>query len=92
MGKSALEVSVEETTEANCKDNNCIKLLQLIVDGEASPEQEAYFKDHIEDCATCFNNYRVETGMKKLIREKISNLSVPLGLQETILSKIKESV
>lgn len=91
MGKQTLEVS-EETKEANCKDNNCIKLLQLIVDGEASPEQETYFRSHIEECVSCFNNYKVESGMKQMIREKISQLSVPSGLQEAILSKIKESV
>ena len=92
MGKQTLEVSVSETKEANCKDNNCVELLQLIVDGEASPEQETYFKEHIEECVSCFNNFQVDSGMKQMIREKISSLAVPVGLQEAILSKIKESV
>jgi len=92
MGKQSIEATITTKKVANCKENNCNELLQLIVDGEATREQETYFKEHITECVFCLNNYRVEQGMKQAIKEKIARLDVPKGLQESILSKIIESV
>ena len=89
MGEKQLETT--ETKEGGCKNLSCIELLQLIVDEQATHEQEVYFKDHIGECVSCFNNYEVDKGVKQLIREKIDKLEVPIGLQDAILSKIKES-
>ena len=92
MGKQSIEATVTTEKVSKCKDNNCTELLQLIVDGEATPEQETYFKEHIDECVFCFDNYQVERGMKQAIKEKIAKMNVPAGLQESILSKIRESV
>lgn len=85
------QIVITKTEEGGCQDLNCIELLQLIVDEQATHEQEMYFKNHIGECVSCFNNYEVDKGVKQLIRQKINKLEVPSGLQDAILSKIKES-
>ena len=39
----------------------CMEMLQLIVDGEASPEQKEHFlMHHLEECMPCYKNYHLE--------------------------------
>lgn len=76
--------------ETNCCD--CNKNLQLILDGEATTEQEEFFKDHLNDCMPCFKSYESEKAIKDLIKLKIAHKSVPQGLIENIRSKISQTV
>ncbi len=67
----------------------CLEILQLLLDKEASQEQEQFVNDHIEECIHCFEHLQLEKGIRELIRTRIANLPVPDGLANEIRAKIQ---
>lgn len=68
---------------------DCMEMLQLIIDGEATPEQKDHFmKNHLEGCMPCYQTYHLETKIKELLKEKCCNGKAPETLVDTIKSQI----
>ena len=70
---------------------NCMEMLQLILDGEASPEQQEYFKAHMDQCMPCFKSYSLDMTIKELLRTRCCNDSVPAELVEQIKMQISQN-
>lgn len=68
--------------------NGCMEMLQTILDGAATQEQEAYFKQHMDECMPCYKNYQVEMQIRQLIKTKCSKEQVPAGLIESIKHQV----
>jgi len=75
--------------KATCCD--CLESLQLVVDGEATKDQEQYFMNHLDECLPCYNFYQVEKSVKEVLQSKISKKEVPSHLISQIRSQIKHS-
>jgi anti-sigma factor (TIGR02949 family) len=73
----------------SCED--CLKILELIVDGEATALQEKQFRDHIEACLPCYESFNLEKSIKKLLQTKLEKKPVPSDLIESIKSRINET-
>lgn len=69
----------------NQKD--CLAMLQLILDGEATPEQKASFKSHVDECMPCYQHYHFDKAIKELLKLKCTS-QAPVDLIESIRSKI----
>lgn len=82
----------EETASTHCGECNEFKdILYLIMDGEASKDQETFFAKHAEDCAPCLDHYNIEKSVLDTIKEKISKKSCPKELINSIKDQINES-
>ena len=68
--------------------DKCLRILNLILDDEATPSQEAYFYDHIEKCMVCFAHYNVEMQIRQLMKTKLCQKMVPNELADEIRKKI----
>jgi len=80
---------MSDCPDCSCSDfDKCLKILNLILDNEASADQEAFFNAHIEKCMVCFAHYNVERQIRQLIRTKVNHQSVPSALAEEIRGKI----
>lgn len=55
-----------------------------MLDNEATPEQEAFFLDHIQNCMVCFAHCNSEKQIRQLIRSKLNNKTVPQSLVDEI--------
>jgi mycothiol system anti-sigma-R factor len=83
--------SDQNQMKQDCSDKgNCLEMLQLILDGEATPEQKANFKSHIDDCMPCYRHYHFDQAIKELLKLKCVS-QAPVDLVESIRSKIKEN-
>jgi anti-sigma factor (TIGR02949 family) len=82
----------EKLIEKCSESEECSQLLQLILDGEASPEQEKKFYQHIDTCVYCLNGYELEKSIRKLIKTKIKKQEVPTDLVDSIKLKIRQTV
>jgi mycothiol system anti-sigma-R factor len=83
--------SDKSNMKQDCSDKrNCLEMLQLILDGEATPQQKENFKSHIDDCLPCFQHYHFDNAIKELLKLKCSS-QAPDDLIESIKSKIKEN-
>jgi anti-sigma factor (TIGR02949 family) len=70
----------------------CFEMLQLILDGEASPEQKDQFlKEHLEQCMPCYKNYHLEVAIRQLLKSKCSN-AAPQELVDDIRKKVIQNL
>ena len=68
---------------------DCLEMLQLIIDGEATPEQKDHFmKHHLEGCMPCYQTYHLEIKIKALLKEKCCNGHAPEDLINTIKNQV----
>ncbi len=82
----------EKVLEKCSESEECDQLLQLILDGEATSEQEKQFFEHIDKCVYCLNGYELEKSIRKLIKSKIKKQTVPADLVDSIKLKIRKTV
>ncbi|MBL0742128.1 mycothiol system anti-sigma-R factor [Chryseolinea sp. Jin1] len=68
---------------------DCLEMLQLILDGEATHEQKEHFlKHHLDECLPCYKNYHLELKIKELLKTKCCGGQAPSDLVEQIKNKI----
>jgi anti-sigma factor (TIGR02949 family) len=70
-----------------CKD--CVKNLYAVMDGEASKDQEDYFRSHINECLPCFNRYEIDRSVKEVLKLRVEHKEVPSNLVSSIKDKLK---
>lgn len=76
------------------EEGKCLESLQLILDGEASVEEEDAFMDHLNVCMPCYNHYKLDRAVKELLQTRIAKVKIPEHLVDNIkrqLAYIKES-
>lgn len=70
----------------------CFEMLQLILDGEASPGQKDQFLNHhLEECMPCYRNYHLEVAIRQLLRTKCTH-SAPQDLVDDIKRKVAQNL
>jgi anti-sigma factor (TIGR02949 family) len=75
---------------SNKKD--CMEMLQLIVDGEATAEEREHFlKNHLEQCLPCYKNYHLEVEIRQLLKTKCCG-EAPQDLIDTIRARVSQKM
>jgi anti-sigma factor (TIGR02949 family) len=67
---------------------DCLKMIQLILDGEATEQQLAKLKVNLESCQPCIEMYHLEKEVKELLTKRMEKKCCPDQLVATIKSKI----
>ena len=70
------------------KKTTCLEMLQTILDGDATEEQENYFRKHMDECSPCFKTYELDIQIRQLIKSKCCGNHVPPDLVEKIKSQV----
>jgi len=82
----------EMTTKQTCTNHaECMKAIQLILDGEASKEQLEHFNQNIDKCLPCVHKYNLEQSIREALRCKLEK-KCPKELIDSIKTKINETV
>jgi hypothetical protein len=69
-------------------EGECMKLVQLIVDGQATEEQIAQFKSNMDKCLPCEKGYELEKCIKDAMQLRLEKKCVPSSLLDCIKKKI----
>lgn len=69
--------------------SECMRILNLVLDGEASPEENDFFKSRLENCMPYYQIYNVDMAIKELIKKAGYERNCPDGLVDEIKAKIK---
>lgn len=78
---------------SGCQEfRQCLEILYLMLDNEASGSQEDYFHKHVDHCMVCFEHYEVEKHIRELLKARLANQPVPSDLAQTIRQRIFQSV
>lgn len=76
-----------------CADHDrCINVVNLIIDGEANEEEEAFFYSHIRECFHCAQFYKLEQSIRKAIRDYLEIKEAPEELIMEVRKMVKESL
>jgi len=67
---------------------DCLKMIQLILDGEATEQQLARVKANLESCKPCIQMYHLEQEVKELLTKRMEKRCCPEQLVATIKSRI----
>ncbi|SOD95793.1 anti-sigma factor, TIGR02949 family [Spirosoma fluviale] len=67
---------------------DCLKMIQLILDGEATDQQLARLKANLVSCQPCIQMYHLEQEVKELLTKRMEKKCCPEQLVATIKSKI----
>ena len=80
---------MSECPDCSCNDfEKCLKILNYILDEEATKDQEDFFYAHIEKCIVCFSHYNIERQLRQLIKSKVNQKQFPAELASEIRNKI----
>lgn len=74
------------------KSLSCMEMLQLILDGDATPEQHTQFQDHMVKCMPCYQTYNLEMAVKALLKSKCASHGAPPELIEKIKTQISQNL
>lgn len=72
--------------------DSCMELLQRILDGDATTEEQQQFKTHVDECMPCFQSYSLELTVKTLLKAKCSGNGAPPELIEKIKIQISKNL
>lgn len=76
--------------EPSSDKRTCLQMLQDIIDGDATAEQQEEFKDHMYGCMPCYQKYNLEMMIKELIKSKCCGKDAPADLIQQIKAKIEQ--
>jgi len=71
----------------------CSEVLDKIywyLDQEASDEDCAHIKQHLDECGPCLREYGLEDAVKRLIHDHCGCDPVPTDLRSKVLGRIKQ--
>ena len=66
----------------------CLRILSLVLDDEATPEEEVIFKQYLENCMPYFEIYHIDRAIRELIRKNCSDKKLSEDVKNEIRSKI----
>lgn len=66
----------------------CMKMVQKVVDGQATDEEIATLKANMKTCTPCENGYALETCLKETIQLRLDKKCVPMSLIDCIKKSI----
>lgn len=75
----------------SCEDRDCEKALEnlyLFIDSELDRADRAEIQEHIDDCASCLDEYDLERLVKTLVMRSCSE-PAPEPLRERVLYSIR---
>ena len=78
--------------KTNCSHQpDCLKLIQRILDKEASAEEEARFLANKDQCLPCKEGHELELALRKALKTSCHS-KCPSSLLESIRSKISSII
>ncbi len=81
--------SVKPEMKEQCDHRaDCLKMIQLILDGEATDQQLARVKANLDSCKPCIEMYQLEKEVKELLTKRMEKRCCPEQLVATIKSRI----
>ncbi|MTI38754.1 anti-sigma factor [Fulvivirga lutimaris] len=85
----SLNTGGSDKKDSNQPDHSeCLKLLHLVLDDEATAEQKDYFDKHVCNCMPYYEIYHVDKAIKSLVKNTCCGKNVPADLADAIKEQI----
>ncbi len=84
------ELGSKDGMKHTCENHTeCMKMIQAILDGEASEEEKEHFRQNIDVCIPCIKQYHLEKCIKESLSNKIERKPCPENLVNAIKVKLQ---
>lgn len=80
----------DEGPKTDCE--RVVGLLDVIIDGEATEEDQQYFFKHLETCQDCFKAHNKHQQLVSFVKDNIKRKMVPVNLMGSIKTIIHETL
>lgn len=67
---------------------DCMKMIQVVLDGEGTPEQIAQISQNIGKCLPCEHGYALEKNIKEALQLRLEKRTVPTSLLDSIRARV----
>lgn len=90
MSNSSVDASQHrEGAKTSCENHeNCMKMIQAILDGEATEQEKNHFRDNMDICMPCINEYHLVRCIKDSLCNRLERKTCPESLINTIKLKL----
>lgn len=89
MSKSTADEEQKEGVKTACENHErCMKMIQAILDGEATEEEMNHFRDNMDVCMPCINEFHLVKCIKESLCNKVERKNCPESLVNTIKLKL----
>ncbi len=83
------QVDAQPRMKQNCDHAaDCLKMIQLLLDGEASDQQVERFKNNLDTCRPCIEMYHLEKEIRQLLQGRMEKRICPDQLVQSIKARI----
>jgi anti-sigma factor (TIGR02949 family) len=79
---------MNETSQQPVEFNQCQQAVQRLneyLSRELNPEEAELVQEHLQQCKGCFDKFHFEETLLKTLRDKISSVTAPAGLRDSVL-------
>lgn len=79
---------MNETSQTPVEFNQCQQAVQRLneyLSRELTSDETELVQEHLHQCKGCFDKFHFEETLLKTIRAKISSVTAPSGLRESVL-------
>ncbi len=81
----------DQNTSNQPDHSECLKLLHLVLDDEATPAQREYFEKHVCNCMPYYEIYNVDKAIKSMVKETCCGKNAPADLAAHIKAQLFQS-
>ena len=86
---SVTEGAQNQIMKHTCEHHaECMKIIQAILDDEASEAEKDHFRENMDKCIPCIEAYRLEKCIKDSLNLKVEKKPCPQSILDKIISKI----
>ena len=86
---SVTEEAQKQSMKHSCEHHaECMKIIQAILDDEATDAEKDHFRENMEKCIPCIEAYRLEKCIKDSLNFKLEKKPCPQSILNTIINKI----
>lgn len=89
MSNSPVDSVPKEGMKTSCENHErCMKMIQAILDGEATEEEKDHFRDNMDVCMPCINEFHLVKCIKESLCNRVERKTCPDHLVNTIKLKL----
>jgi hypothetical protein len=70
--------------------NECMKMIQMVLDGQATTEEMTKVQENLHKCLPCSNGYQLEKSIREALTLRLEKKCLPSNLIDCIKQKINK--
>lgn len=89
MSNSPVDAAHKGGAKTSCENHEkCMRMIQAILDGQATEAEKDHFRDNMDLCMPCINEFHLVKCIKESLCNRVERKACPESLVNTIKLKL----